>query len=96
VADVPIHFADPIARRAAPLQATHDARPPRAAMRGELLDRLGVRPGDRVRVRLGEAEAVLEAARDDSLPAACVRVPAAHAATAGLGPMFGTVTVERA
>jgi NADH-quinone oxidoreductase subunit G len=39
---------------------------------------------------------VLEAARDDSLPAACVRVPAAHAATAGLGPMFGTVTVERA
>jgi NADH-quinone oxidoreductase subunit G len=96
VADVPIHFADPIARRAAPLQATHDARPPRAAMRGELLDRLGVRPGDRVRVRLGEAEAVLEAARDDRLPAACVRVPAAHAATSGLGPMFGNLTVERA
>jgi NADH-quinone oxidoreductase subunit G len=95
VADVPIHFADPIARRAAPLQATNDARPPRAAMRGELLDRLGVRPGDQVRVRLGDAEAVLEAARDDRLPAACVRVPAAHAATAGLGPMFGTLTVER-
>jgi NADH-quinone oxidoreductase subunit G len=96
VADVPIHFADPLARRAPPLQATRDAGPPRAAMHGSLLDRLGVQPGDRVRVKQGAGAVVLEAARDDRLPAACVRVPAAHPATAELGAMFGAVTVERA
>jgi NADH-quinone oxidoreductase subunit G len=31
---------------------------------------------------------------DDKLPDDCVRVAAAHRSTAGLGAMFGTVTLE--
>jgi len=96
IADVPIHFADPLARRAPPLQATADARPPRAGLHGSVLEQLGVRPGERVRVKQGAAEVVLEVARNDRLPPGCVHLPAAHPATAPLGPMFGALTVERA
>jgi hypothetical protein len=32
---------------------------------------------------------------DDRIPPDCVRVPAAHASTADLGAMFGTVAVAR-
>jgi NADH-quinone oxidoreductase subunit G len=43
----------------------------------------------------GRGEAGLKAALDDRLPDGCVRVAAGHPATAGLGPMFGTVTLEK-
>jgi NADH-quinone oxidoreductase subunit G len=95
IAEVPIYSSDPIVRRAPPLQATRDARPPKAVMRGELLDKLGIRAGDTVRVAQGDGVAMLEAARDDRLAPATVRIAAAHPATAGLGEMFGPVTVEK-
>jgi NADH-quinone oxidoreductase subunit G len=95
VADVPIYFADPIARRAPALQETADARPPQARMNATLLARLGVAPGQSVRVRQGTGEAVLAAAEDKALPDGVVRVAAGHAATAALGGMFAAVTVEK-
>ena len=55
-----------------------------------------MRAGDRVRVRQGDGEAVVEVAIDERLPAGCVRLAAAHRHTAGLGPMFGPIAVERA
>jgi NADH-quinone oxidoreductase subunit G len=96
VADVPIYFADPIARRAPSLQQTSDARPPTAAAHGALLARLRIDPGSRVRVKQEGGEAVLDAVRDDTLPETVVRVAAAHPLTAGLGGMFDAVTLERA
>jgi NADH-quinone oxidoreductase subunit G len=96
MADVPIYFADPIVRRAASLQLTSDARPPRAVASGAVLKRLGLAAGDRVRVRQDGGEAVLELARDDTLAENVVRIPAAHPSTATLGAMFGQVTLERA
>jgi NADH-quinone oxidoreductase subunit G len=96
VADVPIYFADPVVRRAPSLQKTRDALPPRAWMTSATLQQVGVAPGERVRVRQGEGEAVVEAGRDDTLPAACVRLAAGHRLTGELGPMFGPVEVERA
>ncbi len=66
------------------------------AMRGEMLERFGLQSGAKVRVKQGGAEVVLEALRNDKIPAGCVRVPAAHPDTAALGAMFGPVTVERA
>jgi NADH-quinone oxidoreductase subunit G len=96
VADVPIYFADPIVRRAGALQETADAAPPRALANGAVLAKLGVRPGETVRLKQDGGEALLEAARDDSLPEGAVRVAAAHPATAALGAMFGEITVERA
>jgi NADH-quinone oxidoreductase subunit G len=95
IADVPIYFADPLARRSAPLQKTRDAQAPRAWMNAKLLQSLGVQPGGLVLVKQGGGEAGLPAALDDRLPDGCVRIAAGHPATAALGPMFGTVTLEK-
>ena len=54
-----------------------------------------MRDGDRVKIKQGVGEAVLAVMRDDRLPANCIRVPAAHPATAGLGGMSGTLSAER-
>ena len=96
IADVPIYFADPLVRRSVPLQKTRDARPPKAWMNGRLAARLGVTPKDEVLVKQNAGQARLGVALDDRLPDDCVRVAAAHRSTAALGPMFGTVTLERA
>jgi len=95
IADVPIYFADPLARRSAPLQKTRDAQAPRAWMNAKLLQSLGVQPGGLVLAKRGGGEAGLVAALDEKLPDGCVRIAAGHPATAGLGPMFGAVTLEK-
>ena len=96
VADVPVYFADPLVRRAAALQKTRDAQPPSARMNAETLQALALADGAQVRVRQGSGEAVLTARADETVPAACVRVAAAHVSTAALGDMFGAINVERA
>ncbi len=95
IADVPIYFADPLVRRSASLQRTADARTPRAWMNAKLMQRLDLSAGAPVRVRQGNGDAALTAALDDRLPDDCVRVAAAHPATAGLGAMFGVLSVEK-
>ncbi len=95
IGEVPIYQADAIVRRAASLQQTHDAAAPVAAVSGALFSQLGLRDGDPVRITQGGGSAVLVAARDDRLPAGCIRVPAAHPSTAALGGMFGAITAER-
>jgi len=94
VADVPIHFADPLARRAPSLQLTNDAKPPRARMAVLTLERLGIADGAMVRVRQGRGEAVLRAAVDASVPAGVVRIAAAHPSTCGLEGLSGPVSIE--
>jgi NADH-quinone oxidoreductase subunit G len=96
VADVPIHFADPLVRRSSALQRTADARPPRARMHGALFEQLGLSEGGQVRIRQGEGEAVLTAEVDKAVPAGVVRIAAAHPSTCGLDGLSGPVTVERA
>jgi len=96
VADVPIYFADPLVRRAASLQQTADASVPRAFANGALLGKLGVTAGSRVRVQQDGGEAVVTVERDDRLSDGVVRLAAAHPATAGLGAMFGAITVVAA
>ena len=96
IADVPAYFADPLARRSPPLQKTREAEPPRAWMNSRMLARLGLGAGQPVAVKQGDGEARLMAALDDKLPDDCVRVSAAHATTAKLGPMFGAVSLEKA
>jgi NADH-quinone oxidoreductase subunit G len=96
VADIPIHFADPLVRRSPPLQQTVDAKPPAARMSAQTLANIGVEPGGRVRVKQGGGEAVLTVALDAGVPAGVVRIAAAHPSTSGLGGLSGPVTVERA
>ncbi len=96
IADVPIYFADPLVRRAPALQRTRDAQLPKAWMNGKLLKKLGLAEGQPVLARMAAAPARLAAALDDKLPDDCVRIAAAHAATADLGPMFGALSLEKA
>ncbi|MBK6602552.1 MAG: NADH-quinone oxidoreductase subunit G [Betaproteobacteria bacterium] len=96
VADVPIHFADPIVRRAPALQQTADARPPRARMNALTLQRLGIADGAPVRLRQGQGEARLVALADATVPPGVVRVAAAHPSTCGLGGLSGPIGVEPA
>ena len=96
VADVPIYFADPLARRAPALQKTRDAAAPMARMSAQTLATLRIGDGVPVRLRQADGEVVLTARADETVPAGCVRVAAAHASTAALGEMFGAINVERA
>jgi NADH-quinone oxidoreductase subunit G len=95
VAEVPIYASDAIVRRSVPLQATQDAATPCAIMHSEEMKKLGVQAGEQAKVSTGQGSAKLKVAIDDKLPKGVVRVATGHAATAGLGAMFGTITVER-
>jgi NADH-quinone oxidoreductase subunit G len=96
LADVPIYATDALVRRAGALQATADARPPVASLPSGLWAQLGLTDGAKVRIRQGEASAVLPARLDATLAADVVRVPAGHPDTATLGAMFGPIAVEAA
>jgi NADH-quinone oxidoreductase subunit G len=91
IADVPIYFADPLVRRSPPLQKTKDARPPRARFNSRLAQKLGIAAGQPVRVNGVKLESMI----DDTVADDCVRVSAAHPSTAGVGPMFGELSVEK-
>ena len=96
VADVPIYFTDAIVRRASSLQQTNDAMVPKAALSAVLAAKLGVADGARLKVTQGQGTAILTATIDAKLPENVVRISAAHASTAGLGGMFGAISVEKA
>ena len=95
VTDVPIHFADPLVRRAEALQKTRDAAAPSARISPATMEALGVAAGDRVRVAQGAATAELIVQADPGLAAGCVRIAAAHVSTSKLGGMSGDLSVER-
>ncbi len=96
VSDVPIYFADAIVRRASALQKTRDAALPCVALHGSELQRLGVSSGDTVKISQGNGSVRLTVQANNLLPAHTLHVAAGHPATAALGAMFGTITVERA
>jgi NADH-quinone oxidoreductase subunit G len=95
IGEVPIYQADPIVRRAGSLQRTRDAAAPVAWMAGALMEKFGISIGDSVALKQGEGVVQLAVARDDKLPADCVRVAAAHPLTAALGEMFGEIVIEK-
>jgi len=96
VAEVPIYAADAVVRRAAALQKTSDAATPCVTMHSDELAKLHVSSGDQVKVSQGQGSVNLVVVADDKLPRGTARVAAGHVATAALGAMFGTITVERA
>ncbi len=96
VAEVPIYQTDAVVRRSPSLQMTLDAALPVARMHSRLIARLGLEDNGRVSVRQTASALILKVRRDDLLPDNCVRVPSGHPLTAGLGPMFGPITAERA
>ena len=96
IADVPIYCTDALVRRAPALQHTADAAPPVVGVSPARAQQLGLTPGGQVRVSQGAASAVLPVRIEAGLADNAVRVPAGHPLTAALGPMFGTISIERA
>jgi NADH-quinone oxidoreductase subunit G len=96
IGDVPIYHVDGIVRRAESLQLTRYAQAAVVSLPGGLVEKLGLRPNDRVRVFQHGGEAVLPFLRDDGLPADCARIPAGCPETSGLGALFGEIELERA
>jgi NADH-quinone oxidoreductase subunit G len=95
VADVPIYASDSIVRRATSLQLTADARgEPVVGLPTALWQQLRLQPGGRVLVAQGEGAVVLPAREDPTLAPEAVRLSAGLPLTAGLGAMFGDITVE--
>ncbi len=89
IADVSLYAADPIVRRAAPLQQTGDAGRPLARINASQAERCGVAGSTAVRVTVGADEVVLGLAIDRRVPDGCVWIPGGYAETAtlcGQGP----------
>jgi NADH-quinone oxidoreductase subunit G len=95
IGEVPIYSSDPLVRRSPPLQKTRDAQAPVAWLNGADYSKLGLAPGDFLRVTQEGGEAIVPVAVDERLPEGCVRLAAARPETAGLGSMMGTVSAER-
>ncbi len=96
IANVGIYSADALVRHAASLQETADAKSPRAWLSTEQFSALGLVTGDIVKVTQSGQSVLLPASADKGLPSGVARIAAGHPATAALGALFGTVTVERA
>ncbi|MFO7543079.1 MAG: NADH-quinone oxidoreductase subunit NuoG [Thiobacillus sp.] len=96
VAEVPIYQTDAVVRRSPSLQKTQDAALPVARMNSRLIRKLGLNETGRVSVRQTASALTLKVECDDLLPDNCVRIPSGHPLTAGLGPMFGPITAEKA
>ena len=90
--EVPLYAADALSRRAPSLNKTADAKPAFAGLAPELAGKLGLTEGDSAKVRQGDAVATLPVVIDERLPANTVLVPS----QAGLGNLFGAISVEKA
>ena len=64
-------------------------------MNARTLASLGIADGDQVRVSQGDASVLLFAAETARVPDGAVRIAAAHPLSAALGPMTGSIRVER-
>jgi NADH-quinone oxidoreductase subunit G len=95
IGEVPIYHVDGLVRRAESMQLTRDAQAAVVSLPGTLVEKLGLRPNDRVRISQNGGESVLPFLRDDRLPANCARIPAGCHETSALGPLFGEIGLER-
>jgi NADH-quinone oxidoreductase subunit G len=97
IGEIQSYHADAIVRRAPSLAQTRDGQPPVAGMNQETMNRLGLRVGHGVRLcQPGGGSAIVPVALDDRVPSNCVRVPAGHRLSAGLGALFGPIEAAAA
>jgi NADH-quinone oxidoreductase subunit G len=92
---LPMYRVDAVVRRAPSLQATADNPPPAVHLNPAEAGRLGVTPGDTLRVTSPAGVAQLPLAVDARVPDGCALIPAAWPETAALGA-HGAVTLARA
>ncbi|MHB8423746.1 MAG: NADH-quinone oxidoreductase subunit NuoG [Gammaproteobacteria bacterium] len=96
VAEVPLYSVDMLARRSAPLQATHDADAAWVWLSPVDARKLGITDNAQVAVQHAGARITLPVKLDDSVQSGNVFLPAGIAATAGFAPLYASVELERA
>jgi NADH-quinone oxidoreductase subunit G len=100
LSEVPIYFSDPIVRRAASLQATRDARAPRARLNARTLAQAGLQGAASIRVAQSHGawsgSVDLPVELDEGVADGVVRIAAAHALTAVLPAPAGALSIGEA
>jgi len=91
-----IYGTDPLVRRGEALQQTPHAGEARPTLSPATAERLGVAEGDWVIIDQGGPSVCLEASVDDAIADDTVWLPAGLEDTAGLGPVHGSVNIQRA
>jgi len=94
--EVPPYMVDNVVRRATSLQKTKKSQQLAVSMHPNLMKKLKLAEGDKVKVSQQGASVVLPAMPDIGLPEVTVRVPAGRAETAALGDMMGEIEVSKA
>ncbi|MFO7592682.1 MAG: NADH-quinone oxidoreductase subunit NuoG [Pseudomonadota bacterium] len=97
IADVPIYAVDPMVRRAAPLQATHDATAASCLRaNSNTLKKYNLADGARATVAQGSGEAIVTVVADERLPDEAVYLPAGTIETQGLDGSFSPIQLAQA
>jgi len=96
LADVPIHFTDPVVRRSAALRLTLDSKKAlKVGLPKKLFEEMNLKEGDAIRISQGESQVVMPATLEKDLVDGVIRLSAATPASSLLGSMFGLLTLER-
>ncbi|MDH5483803.1 MAG: NADH-quinone oxidoreductase subunit NuoG [Gammaproteobacteria bacterium] len=95
IGDVPLYAVDALVRRATQLQKTTDAQQNAARINARQATASGVADSDKVKVKQGEVHSYLKLIIDEAIPDNCVWVSAAVHDTLSLGPVFGTIELEK-
>jgi NADH-quinone oxidoreductase subunit G len=96
VGNVPLYSTDPVVRRSQPLQQAADAGRPIAVISPADAESLGLSGSNRVLVRQGGREQLLELVIDDGMARGCVWIPQGLIETAALGPNYAPVELTGA
>jgi NADH-quinone oxidoreductase subunit G len=92
---VPMYATDPLVRRAAALQSTADGAFRGVHINSGLARELGLRDGENAAVGQNGTSLNFAVVVDDHVPDGCAGLAAGIVETAGLGPSFGPMSIEK-
>ncbi len=93
---VPMYATDPLVRRAPALQRTEDGDFRGVHINSGLARELGLRDGESAAVQQNGTRRNFAVVVDDHVPDRCAGLAAGIVETAGLGPSFGPMSIEKA
>jgi NADH-quinone oxidoreductase subunit G len=96
IGSVPMYATDPLVRRAPALQRTADGGFRGVHINSGVAGRLGVQDGDEAVVQQNGTRKSFAVVVDDKVPDGCAGLAAGITETAGLGPSFGPMNIEKA
>ena len=96
IGSVPMYSSDPLLRRASALQRTEEGSFRGVHINSALARNLGLSDGENAVVRQNGARMNFAVVVDDKIPDGCAGLAAGIVETAGLGPSFGPMEIEKA